>query len=385
MKKFLFYFLLANILFTLVGCNDNKISKNDLIEKSVSGESVPAYAYSYTISNTPFYFENSIIHGVTNKNTNFINEDLTQVIELKRGTNVEITNTDLEGTFEVIYNEQKGSINKSDLLYYTYNVTDDYSLVCDVSAFNHNREYYTSGDFELYILENDINYAIIRLGGRGYGKNGTMYYDKSTSFFVEACEYLGVPYGFYFLDESLNYSEVMNEVKFISNGLKQFNKLDFNLLPIFIDLEYQFGDGRADNIWNQRVPVLNLLIDSIKNELGIDTIIYANGARIETYIKDVNCNFWTAHYTLDNKIPVVFYKDFVRSEEQKDINNSLLYKEVNRGGTDTFNYSEEYLNKVVGWQFTENAASDNGIIGLLDLSLFDNTYISNYCISKFYN
>ncbi len=49
--------------------------------------------------------------------------------------------------------------------------------------------------------EKDERYVYIRAGGRGYTE-GKIYYDNNFKMFRDACEYLKIPYGFYFIDEA---------------------------------------------------------------------------------------------------------------------------------------------------------------------------------------
>ncbi|MBR3280793.1 MAG: hypothetical protein IKI57_02945 [Clostridia bacterium] len=383
MKNLVLSLLLILVIICFIGCEDeNKIP----INSEESGELIPIVEIDKEDLSSPYYFENNIIHGITMKDTilyKTLNND-EPISTIKEKTNVNILNAKLDNMYEIEVNGNKGFVNKSDIKYFIYNAKNKYTLACDVSGFNFKREFFKKEDFEKYLLEYDFNYAIIRLGGRGYGKAGNMYYDEKVDIFVDACEYLGVPYGFYFLDEALNEEEVHAEFEF---ALEKYKKYDgkFHLLPLSIDMENQHGDGRADNIWDERVTLVNLLIDDFKNA-NIDCMLYANGARIETYLKDVNCPYWTAAYTLDDKIPIVFYDDFIKKEQQKnreDENNiidSILNTKVNKGDTETIWYSDKYLDKVVAWQFTETAASLDGISGTLDLNLMKNDYFVPICI-----
>ena len=223
---------------------------------------------------------------------------------------------------------------------------------------------------------------LLECGGKGYGKPGKMYYDKKTDFFASVCEYLGIPYGYYFLDEAITKEEVEEEVKFVTDYIKT-HQGKFRVLPISIDMEYQHGNGRADLYWNERVELVNELIEKMKNE-NLECMLYANGARIETYLKEVNCPYWTAMYPVDSKIPEKFYDEYMKEqmlineEHPERVEESVLNTKVNKGGTDTLMYSEEYLKKVVAWQFTEDAASLDGIEGPLDLSLMDNEFFEKY-------
>ena len=382
--RVLFYLLTIIICFS--GCESKKIE-----EKAKSGD-VLVQSGEEAIEEVreelklPFYFENNVIHGLTISDAklyeSFSGDKILATVKAK--TNVNILDATLENRYEVEIDSKKGFIDKSNIKYFKYNASDKLTLACDVSGFNYNREFFKKEDFEKYLLDYDFNYAIIRLGGRGYGQKGNMYYDDKVTIFVDACEYLGVPYGFYFLDEAVNEEEVHEEYRFVMDRYKTYTG-KFNVLPLFIDAENQHGDGRADNIWDERVSLINTLIDDFKKE-DIECMLYANGARIETYFKDVNCMYWTAAYTMDDKIPKFFYNEWIKTEEDKNkkdssnIENSILNTKVNLGDTETIWYSDKYLDKVKAWQFTESAAPIDGIEGTLDLNLIDNDYFTKYCI-----
>ena len=219
----------------------------------------------------------------------------------------------------------------------------NYSLGIDVSQFNiigmesienPNKNFRNEIDFANFIKNNNIKYVYIRLGGRGWGAKGNMYYDDKVNDYCNICEELKIPYGFYFLDEALNNEEIFEEVKFVQSFLKD-KSLEMNMLPLALDLEYQHGKGRTDNIWDARVPLVNNLVNEFA-KVGIDTIIYANGARIETYLKTANCKFWVAMYREDNKIPKTSYQNMIKKEQEKIQNNpelieqSVLNTELNK-------------------------------------------------------
>lgn len=281
---------------------------------------------------------------------------------------------------QIISNEIMSKNEKIDEKIFQKN---QYSLAVDVSQFNIiDNEFKGEIDFSEFIKNNNISYVYIRLGGRGWGTSGNMYYDDNAMHFVDICENMQIPYGFYFLDEALNENEIIEEVNFVNSFFIDKN-LNMNLLPLALDMEYQYGKGRADNIWNERVSLINRLVEEFY-KIGINTIIYANGARIETYLKNANCKFWVAMYPEDNKIPTNNYKKYIIEEQNKIRNNpelldsSTLNTELNKCGTETTSYSNEFLDKVVGWQFTESGATGNGINTYIDLSILDNEYFKNF-------
>ncbi|MBP3255125.1 MAG: phosphotransferase [Clostridia bacterium] len=310
---------------------------------------------------------------------------------LGKGERVSIIKDDIiNNEYTIKYNEQIGRIEKDAVSYFVLDSKEREPLMLDVSQFNiagkeseenPNKNFQNEKDFELFVLNNDIQYVYIRLGGRGWGQKGVLYYDDEAPRYIEACEYLGVPYGFYFLDEALNDEEIIEEVNFVKEFLDK-NKTKMNILPLALDLEYQSGKGRADNIWEERTVLLNKLIDEF-NKIGVNCIIYSNGARIEKYIKGVNTMFWVAMYPQDDIIPQDSYGSVVKinqlEEELNQMSNaSIIDKILNKGGTDVKKYSDEFLNKVLGWQFTESGASKDGIEDYIDLSVMNNKLFKNY-------
>ena len=314
-------------------------------------------------------------------------------LEILKGDRISILKDDIiNNTYLVSYNEKIGTINKDLVKYYEFDENDKYSLMLDVSRFNiaeigssgdSSKNFQNEKDFELFILENDIQYVYIRLGGRGWGQSGSLYYDDDAIRYIESCEYLKVPYGFYFIEEAINEEELKEEVKYVKDFLDK-NKTSMNVLPLAIDMEYQHGQGRTDNIWEARVILLNKLIDEF-NKINENCILYANGARIEKYLKSANCKFWTAMYPQNGVIPENNYKATIKIEQLENQLNELtaiassnLTTKVNQGGTDTVYYSDEFLDKVIGWQFTESGAKKDGIEDQIDLSLVNNKFFKEF-------
>lgn len=270
---------------------------------------------------------------------------------LNNGENVYILseNIDKAGTkyYKVKYENRVGKILADNVSYFEFDKKNEYVLMSDVSKFNKGNQFKTSQDYEYFIIQNSINYVYIRAGGRGYGKSGNFYIDPEYEMFVTACEYLGVPYGFYFLDEALNSKEIDEEIEFIKEFIKN-NSTSMNKLPLAIDIEYQEGKGRADNIWDDRSNLVNELITKLEKE-DLKSITYTNSKKADTYLKELKSDLWLAYYTEEEKVPEEWYFD-------------------------TF----EFKKNVIGWQFTENGATKSGINESVDLSLVKNELMQKY-------
>ena len=253
------------------------------------------------------------------------------------------------------------------------NNNSEYYLMLDVSQFNiigydvennPDNKFRDTNDFINFVKDNNIKYVYIRIGGRGWGQAGTLYEDDRYLEFVDACNQNKIEYGFYFIEEATNEDEIIEEINFI-NELKSRCSLEYNKLPLALDMEYQFGRGRTDNIWEQRTNLINYFIDNYNG----DVIVYVNGARGQKYLKNIKCKIWVAMYPEDNRIPNMFYKDYVLNEMQKEYN--VLMTDLNKCGTDTIKYDTDFLDKICIWQFTENGAKDNNINSRVDISIFE--------------
>ncbi len=275
-------------------------------------------------------------------------ENVKQIKLLSKGDEVYILDqfksNDIEWCKIKINGKINGYIMAENVQYYK-EINSEKALIVDVSQFNINKNFKDMKDFEVFLLKNQISYVYIRAGGRGYGEKGNFYYDKNYKDYIKACEYLKIPYGFYFLDEALDDDEIEEEVDFIKKFLKE-NSGNYCLLPIALDVEKHDGLGRADNIWNDRAELVQKLINRL-NEEKISNILYTNAQTANLYLSNLKTKFWIAYYPQEGRIPNYWYFD----TNQEGASNKKLQK------------------RTIGWQFTEDGAGDE-VSEDIDLSLF---------------
>lgn len=256
--------------------------------------------------------------------------------------------------YKVKAEDRVGYVPRNKVKYYEFSDEDGNVLMSDVSKFNVIYEHFkTSGEYAAFIVNNNINYVYIRLGGRGYGEEGKFYTDPNYQMFIDACEYLGVPYGFYYIDEAITPEEIDGEVEFVNNFIKE-NATKYCVLPLVIDAESHDGIGRADNIWEERAELITQLVEKFK-EKGIETLVYSNATTINEYLYTVDSKFWIAYYIPEKNIPNYWYTE----TDQEATNN------------------QEFMNKVVAWQFTESGAG-NEIKEPVDVSLVKNEFFKKF-------
>lgn len=273
--------------------------------------------------------------------------------ESKKATNLEIgtdvyileTQTDKNNTkwYKVKSGKKVGYVKAENIKSYKED-TMKKSLMLDVSKFNLQNNFKTIGEFKAFILNNNIKYVYIRAGGRGYGKAGNLYKDPNYKEYADACEYLKIPFGFYFLDEAITSEEVTEEFNFINEFLSD-NKYEYNKLPIALDVEKHLETGRADEIWDTRYTLVNELMDKIRNN-GMNVILYSNANIASKYLTNVNSAMWLAYYPKVTEIPNYWFSNITAEGS----NNSQL------------------ISKMVGWQFTDKGI-ENKIQEKVDLSI----------------
>ncbi len=286
----------------------------------------------------------------------------------------------LSDTYTISYEGHVGDISKNKIQHYDFHSNEKYSLMVDVSEFNMRDNFSTSGEFALFVINHGINYVYMRLGGRGYGEKGNMYYDASADDYIEVCDFLKIPYGFYYLDEALNEEEILEEVAFVKTFFEA-RTTQMNYLPLAIDLEFQEGAGRADHIWNERTPLLEKLMEEFQKE-GISCILYANAKRANDYLSSLDTDFWIARYPQNGIIPNSTFAEFITLEQTTSFLNSILDKnnKIKSSANAEYKntYSGDFLNKIIGWQFTADGASKDGIDESIDLSIVNNAFFQKY-------
>ncbi len=284
-----------------------------------------------------------------------------KISDLDIGQNVyiieEFVDKDGNAWYEVKAGKKVGYILKENVDFYTIDYDSEYVLMADVSKFNViDKDFKTKEDFEVFLLKHNFNYAYIRAGGRGYGEEGNFYTDPKFQIFVEACEFLGMPYGFYYIDEALNSEEVDEEVEFMYNFIKDNATLN-NVLPLVIDIEKYDNNikSRTDEIWEERKFLATELVDKFLAK-GISSIIYTNANIANEYLSEVNTCFWLAYYDEENKIPTTWYTSLEDQEATKN---------------------EELMKKMVAWQFSETGAGKQ-IDMDVDVNLVKNDFFIEY-------
>lgn len=139
------------------------------------------------------------------------------------------------------------------------------NLVIDVSTYN--------GDIDWNrVKEAGIDYAIIRVGYRGY-ETARLVKDKRFDTNMSNATAAGVKVGAYIVTQAVNTNEAVEEASFIISSCSGYNVS----LPLAIDVESAGnGSGRGDKISvAERTAVINAFVQTIRGA-GYSAMVYAN-------------------------------------------------------------------------------------------------------------
>ena len=164
--------------------------------------------------------------------------------------------------------------------------TDSYSGV-DVSAFQGNI------DWEK-VAGSGIDFAIIRLGYRGYG-SGKLVEDEYARKNLAGATGAGLPIGVYFFSQALSMDEADQEIEFMLDILGDY-RLD---MPVVLDWEIPAADARTANMDARTLTDIQLYFCEKMKGLGYQPMVYFNWHQSENlyYLSELeNFPFWLALY-----------------------------------------------------------------------------------------
>ena len=168
-------------------------------------------------------------------------------------------------------------------------LTDESILGIDVSTFQKEIDWKK-------VKDAGIEYAMIRLGGRGYGENGNIYKDSWADTNYEKATAQGIKVGVYFFSQAITVQEAVEEAEFVLQQIKDW-QLD---MPVAFDWECLADDYRT------MVADARLTTDCAKafcdkiEEAGYDSMVYfnPNQSRTQMYLAElVDYGFWLAMYS----------------------------------------------------------------------------------------
>lgn len=150
---------------------------------------------------------------------------------------------------------------------------------------------------------NGIDFAIIRVGARGYGEAGRLIEDDYYKENIEEAQAAGIMVGVYFFSQALDEMEAWAEANYTLELIEGYD-LD---LPVFMDYEYAGGsDGRLTNAQLSKLKMTQnaeKFCETIE-EAGYEAGVYANLLFLRNSVNGQELSdkytVWVAQYNTSN-------------------------------------------------------------------------------------
>ncbi len=200
--------------------------------------------------------------------------------------------TEPEETVEPTIPPESNPYGKLDFQYnrnnYLYALkTDSYPGV-DVSAFQGKIDWQQ-------VKDSGIEFAIIRLGYRGYGKAGKLVEDEYAKDNLKGATEVGLPIGAYFFSQALSIEEADEEIEYM---LKILGDYDLQM-PIILDWEIPVDTARTVNMDARTLTDIQIHFCSVMEEKGYQPMVYFNWYQASRlmYLSELeDYPFWLALY-----------------------------------------------------------------------------------------
>ena len=186
----------------------------------------------------------------------------------------------------------------SNLKYYNENGKAASSEGIDVSSYSGNIDWKK-------VKESGIDFAMIRVGGRGYGEKGEMYTDERALEYINGAKAEGIKVGAYFFSQAVSTEEAIEEADYVKTVLGDI-KLDY---PVAYDWEIiKDDDARTDSVSaSQATECARAFCDRV-SELGYTPILYSPSR--ELYFKYdlsrlADIDIWYCEYA---NVPTFYYE-----------------------------------------------------------------------------
>ena len=150
-----------------------------------------------------------------------------------------------------------------------------------------------------------VDFAMVRLGGRGYGEDGSLYSDDKALEYIKGAQAENIKVGGYFFSQATTSDEAAEEAEYVKD-LLDGTKLEY---PIACDWEIiKDENARTDSVSStQATECAKVFCESIKN-YGYKPMIYSPARELYfkydlTQLKDFD--IWFVDYT---NVPEFYYQ-----------------------------------------------------------------------------
>ena len=118
-----------------------------------------------------------------------------------------------------------------------------------------------------------VEFAFLRIGYRGYGKEGKLNLDQRFYDNIKGAQEVGIDVGVYFFSQAINEEEALEEAKFVVDSLEGYSLQ----LPVVYDPESILDDvARTDDVSGEQFTKNTLVFCNSIKENGFEPMIYSN-------------------------------------------------------------------------------------------------------------
>ena len=155
------------------------------------------------------------------------------------------------------------------------------------------------------VKRSGIDFAMIRVGYRGWGASGTLVEDRFFKDNIQEATKAGLDIGFYFFTQAITVEEAKQEAKYVIDLLAKYHvPIKY---PIAIDTERTpVGTGRADSLSKQARTDICLAFCETIEQAGYKSMIYANKDWLLNDLQTQRLSkkdIWLAHYAKQTDYP----------------------------------------------------------------------------------
>lgn len=150
-----------------------------------------------------------------------------------------------------------------------------------------------------------VDFVMVRLGGRGYGDEGSLYTDDRALEYIKGAQAAGIKAGGYFFSQAINNAEAVEEAEYVKNLLGDI-KLEY---PVAFDWEIIKDDAaRTDSVSaTQATECAKAFCETVKS-YGYKPMIYSPSR--ELYFKYdltqlADYDIWYCEYS---DVPTFYYE-----------------------------------------------------------------------------
>ena len=156
-----------------------------------------------------------------------------------------------------------------------------------------------------------IDFAILRLGYRGYS-NGSLMTDSKFAAYMQEAISVGMPLGVYFWTEAVNVDEAVQEAQYVINKLAPY-KASITM-PVVIDWELNSNSRHGGLSKETNTTICTTFCDLVKQN-GYTPMIYANISDLNNNLDGVGLSqkyeIWVARYNnIVNNSTTSFYGNY---------------------------------------------------------------------------